>query len=445
MRLNDSTIEALRRGVEGFKDRYHSPSIVISIVHDKQIIFSEGLGYTDVDNKVTATLDSKYPVLSVTKVFTATMLMQLKQRNILSLEDDVKKFVPEFTGSSRPADKSGTTLLQLATHTSGLPRNSQADIYFTKQIDKWLLAGENYLTIEPARKEDFLRSLKFIKKEYPDYQFLSYGDRNYSNLGYSLLGIALERAAKKNFPGYVINNICKPLKMYDTGFDTETLDDTILAKGYYYDDSTKNLIKTPVFKSNSALYAGGMYSTARDLSKFISFQFDETSPDAYKILSPENKAMMQNFRIGWKPSFPFVFHEGAMLGYRSIIAFNPELKIGWVILTNATDFEFSRINEYVSKLLTPLFNKKPDTDLDKFTGSYVLADNSDSIKIYLKNGKLHSSYLQDILPELPLTPSGFNKFKGHGRGNYAIEYDFISESAEIKYLNLGQLMWVKKN
>ena len=81
--LHDSTIKALRMGLEGFKDRFHSPSIVISIVHDKQIIFSEALGYTDVDNKVAATIDSKYPVLSVTKVFTATMLMQLKQRNIL--------------------------------------------------------------------------------------------------------------------------------------------------------------------------------------------------------------------------------------------------------------------------------------------------------------------------------------------------------------------------
>ena len=443
--LHDSTIKALRMGLEGFKDRFHSPSIVISIVHDKQIIFSEALGYTDVDNKVAATIDSKYPVLSVTKVFTATMLMQLKQRNILILEDDVKKFVPEFTGSSSLSSKSGTTLLQLATHTSGLPRNSQADIHFTKQVDKWLLAGENYTTIESAKKETFLTSLKFIKKEYPDYQLLSYGDRHYSNLGYSLLGIALERAAKKDFALYVLNNICKPLKMDNTGFDSEKLDDNILAKGYYYDDSTKNLIKTPVYKSNSALYAGGMYSTARDLSKFISFQFDNKSAETYKILSPENKAMMQSLRIAWKPSFPFVFHEGAMLGYRSLIAFNPELKIGWVILTNATDFEFSRINEYLSKLLTPLFNKKPETDLNKFTGLYVLADSSDRINIYLKNGKLHSTYLHDILPELPLTPTGFNKFKGQGRGNYAIGYDFISnEDAEVKYLNLGQLMWIKE-
>jgi CubicO group peptidase (beta-lactamase class C family) len=142
--LNDSTSKQLRTAVEGFKDRYHSPSIVVLIVHDKKIVFSESLGSIELENKIPAPIDSKYPILSVTKAFTATMFMQLMQRNIVALDDDVKKYVPEFKGNSDLPNKSGTTLFQLATHTSGLPRNSQADIYFTKQVDKWLLAGINY-------------------------------------------------------------------------------------------------------------------------------------------------------------------------------------------------------------------------------------------------------------------------------------------------------------
>jgi len=443
--LNDSTSKQLRIVVEGFRNRYHSPSIVVVIVHDKEIIFSQSQGYIDLENKIPATIDSKYPILSCTKPFTATMFMQLMQRNIVSLEDDVKKYVPEFKGNSDLPGKSGTTLLQLATHTSGLPRNSQADINFTKQVDRWLLVGTNYPTIEAATKKEFLQSLKFIKREYPEYQPLSYGDRHYSNLGYSLLGVALERAAKVDYTDYVINNICKPLKMSNSGFGTESFDKNILAKGYYYNDSVKDFIKTPVFKPNSALYAGGMYSTATDLAKFISFQFENNSADANKVLSEKNRAMMQAFKIAWKPSYPFVLHEGAMLGYRCEIAFNPEIKIGWVILTNTTDFDFSRLNDNISRLILPVYNKKSISDLNKYTGTYQLAGGYDSLKIYLKNDSLYSTYLQDMLFESPLIPSGNNSFKGQGKGSYNIGYEFISnEKSEIKVLNMGQLMWVKE-
>lgn len=442
--LTDSTINELRTGVEGFKNRYHSPSIVVVIVHDKKIIFSEALGYIDIENKIPATVDSKYPILSVTKTFTATMFMQLTERKITTLDDDVKKYVPEYKGNSDLMGKSGTTLFQLATHTSGLPRNSPADIHFAKQVDRWLLAGTTYATIEPATQKEFLRSLKFIQKEYPVYELLSYGDRHYSNLGYSLLGIALERAAKTGYTDYVANNICKPLQMKSTGFDTEKLADNVLAKGYYYNDSSKDFIKTPVFKSNAALYAGGMYSTATDLAKYISFQFDN-SAQANKILSKENRARMQAFKIGWKPSYPFVLHEGAMLGYRCQVAFNPEVKIGWVILTNTTDFEFSRMNEYISRLVLPVYNKKPVTDLNKYTGTYQLAGGYDSLRIYVRTDGLYSTYLREVFVESPLISSGNNKFKSQGKGNYSVGYEFIqNDEGEIIFLNLGQLMWVKQ-
>ena len=140
--------------------------------------------------------------------------------------------------------------------------------------------------------------------------------------------------------------------MENSGFDTELPGKNILSKGYFYNDSSRNFRMMPVFKANSALYAGGMYSTAGDMAKFISFQFNDDA-NSQKILSKKNKAMMQSFRIGWKSSFPFVLHEGSMLGFRCEIVVNPGLKIGWVILTNTTDFDFSRINHVISNLLCP--------------------------------------------------------------------------------------------
>jgi CubicO group peptidase (beta-lactamase class C family) len=442
--LPDSVILRLREAVKGFKDRYHSPSIVVAIVHENKIVFSEAQGYVDIENKIPASINSKYPIMSVTKTFTATMLMQLMQKNLVELHDDVKKYVPEFRGDTDLPGKSGITLFQLATHTSGLPRNTPADIKFTKQIDKWILVGSSDSVLLPASKKEFLQSLQFIRKEYPEYELMSYGDRHYSNLGYSLLGIALERAAKTDFADYILYNICKPLNMNSTGFDTKSLENNLIAKGYYYDEGKKEFLRTPAFKSNSALYAGGMFSTATDLAKYVSFQL-QSSVESNKILSEENRAMMWAFKIGWKPSYPLVFHEGHILGYRSIVTFNSELKFGWVVLTNTNDFEFSRLNEYFNQLLSPVFNKKPLPGLQQYTGIYQLEGGYDRMEIYLRNDSLYSTYLKEIIPEVPLTSTGRNRFKAQGKGNYTVGYEFIQdEKGEIRMLNLGQLKWIKK-
>ncbi len=440
--LPDSTIAQLKVGIAGFKDRYHTPSIVVAIVHGKEIVFSESLGYIDVENKVVATIDSRYPILSVTKTFTATMFMQLVQRNKVKLDEDIKKYLPEYKGDINRVAESGISFLQLATHTSGMPRNTPADVNFAKQIDRWLFNRTHYASLEPASKKELLQSLEYIKKVYPDYQLLNYGDRQYSNLGYSMLGIALERAAKQDYSDYVVNNICKPLQMTSSGIGTENFGSTIVAKGYYFDESLQQFLKTPTFHSNSALYAGGMYSTAKDLAKYISFQFD-TSAAANKILSLKNRRMMQSLRIGWKPSYPIVLHEGGMLGYRCLVAFYPDLETGWVILTNTTDFEFDKMNEYIGKLVSPIY-KNPSPEMAKFVGTYRLQGGFDSLNIYVKDGQLYSTYLEKELPAHPLIANGNNRFKAQAHGSYSIGYNFITKDIDgIKAVVLGQLTWVK--
>jgi hypothetical protein len=125
--------------------------------------------------------------------------------------------------------------------------------------------------------------------------------------------------------------------------------------------------------------------------------------------------------------------------------FNTEMKIGWVILTNTTDFDFSRINEYISRLIVPLYRTRPSQQLEDYTGIYKLDGGYDSLRIYLKNGNLYSSYLEGLIPESPLVPTGDNRFKAQSNGNYNIGYDFLrDEDSKIKAVNMGQLMWAKQ-
>ncbi|SKB38252.1 CubicO group peptidase, beta-lactamase class C family [Parapedobacter luteus] len=291
--LSDSIRAQLSLGVKEFQKRYQSPSIVVAVVHGNDIIFSEALGFTDLENKVPATIDSRYQIQSITKLFTATMFMQLWERGIINLDDDIRKYVPEYT--------SDATFLELATHNSGLPRNAPADIEFAKQVDNWLLTKMEQGPIQSASKKAFITSIKFVTRQYPEYQFLNQGTRRYSNLGYGLLGMGLEKAAETEYEQYILSNICTPLQLYDTGFGTVGSESNPIAKGYFYRGDKEGFIRTPDYYPNSMVYAAGMYSTAADLAKFISAQFDDNSP----VLSGKSRRMMQQLGIGWLRAYLF--------------------------------------------------------------------------------------------------------------------------------------------
>lgn len=431
--LNDSTLAQLKLGVEGFQERYRSPSIALAIVHGDTIIFSYALGYTDLENKIPATVDSKYQIQSITKMFTATMFMQLWERGIINGDDRVSKNVPEFSGDA--------TLFELATHNSGLPRNSPADIGFAQQVDRWLLTKKEEGPIQSSDGGDFISSLAFLGKQYPAYEFLKQDTRHYSNLGYGLLGLALERAAGKNYEAYILSNICAPMRLNDTGFGTIGTTDNPIAKGYCYQNDSAGFVRTPDYHPGSMVPAAGMYSTVSDLARFISAQFD--GYDA--VLTAKGRRMMQQLGIGWMRNYPFILHEGSMLGARAEIVFHPKLRIGWVVLANTTDLSFNRINDYIANLILPNYVEQPIVDLEKYTGTYALDGGYGKLEIYLKDGQLYSTYLQDILPEEGLRFSGGNSLTAKGSDGHDIRYEFITgDGAEITALALNQLLWTKQ-
>jgi CubicO group peptidase (beta-lactamase class C family) len=443
--INDSITLKLKGVIENFKDKTNSASLVVAIVHDNEIVFNESLGYVDLKNKIPATIDSKYPIMSITKTFTATMFMQLVEKGVVRLDDDVKKYVPEFKVKSDFNGTNPTTLLQLATHTSGLQRNSQADFDFTYSCDKWMISGGKDTIKWFPSKNKMLQSLQYVRIEYPPYHYLSPNDRHYSNLGYFLLGTALERASNTEYTKYINENICKPLQMLSTGFLSEQKIKNQIANGYWYNSSINDYVKTPYFEPNSAIYAGGIYSTARDMAKYISFQFQDAPSNSKNVLSIDSRAMMRFFKIAWRPSYPLVTHEGSILGYNSIIAFNPEIKVGWIILTNTNDIKLSKLSSQIKDIITPIYNNKITNDLSKYVGTYNLLGGYGSLRIYLQNDSLYSTYLQDLLPNKPMIREGENVFRVDASNNYSLYYEFVpGKDSNIKAINMGQFAWYKE-
>lgn len=434
--LPDSIAAQLKYNTDGFMQRYHAPGIAVVFIHDQDIVFSYAAGSIDLENKTPATVDALFPVMSVTKVFTATMFMQLYERKLVRLDDAVRKYLPTY----KPA---GTTLLQLATHTAGLPRNAPADLEMMEQVETWMSRDSAGPAIAAATTPALLQSLATIRLEYPAYAFVSYTDRHYSNLGYEMLGLALEHAAGKSYNAYVLANICAPLGMRHTGFLGQHAVPG-LAQGYRYNEDKQRFIKAPAFIPNSAMSAGGLYSTARDMAKFLSFQFRQDAAAA-KILSVDNRAMMAAFRIAWKPDYPIVRHEGAIFGYRSQIAYNPLLKTGWVILTNGNDFEFGKINQVFNQLLANAYPGPSPLSPAALVGTYSLPGNVQSLQITLKDGQLFSTYLQTLTGNAPLQPSGRDHYEVHTGNRTAIGYEFLRDAPSGNILlNLDQLLWTKQ-
>ena len=146
--ISDSIVDKLKESIHDFRSVINSPSVVVAIVHKAEIIFEYAVGYSDLAKEIPASVETKYPIMSVTKTFTATMYMRLFEKGFVNLYDDIRKYIPEYNVISDMHDHHKTTLFQLATHTSGLPRNSPVDIEYFSAEDRWFLGGGkgfNYL------------------------------------------------------------------------------------------------------------------------------------------------------------------------------------------------------------------------------------------------------------------------------------------------------------
>jgi CubicO group peptidase (beta-lactamase class C family) len=99
-------------------------SISLAVIHDQDLIFCNAFGYADIEKKIQATKETICPIASVTKVFTATMLMQLCEQNIVKLEMPIKELVSEYQVANPYPGTQDATLRLLASHTSGLPQDA---------------------------------------------------------------------------------------------------------------------------------------------------------------------------------------------------------------------------------------------------------------------------------------------------------------------------------
>ncbi|GAA4734903.1 serine hydrolase [Flavisolibacter ginsenosidimutans] len=213
----------------------------ILVCKNGKIVFEKGYGYQDIQSKVNNTANTVFQVGSMTKQFTATVILKLAELKKPSLDNKISVYFPQL---KRGAEISIKNLL---THTSGLAEIFR-DTLFLKENKQRPITREKLLSF-------------FINK--PLY-FTPGTQYAYCNSGYVLLGLIIEKVSGKTYEQNVRDYILSPLKMTHSGFDFASLKSGQKATGYTRFSKTKNTSTLP-WDSTATYSAGSLYSTAGDL------------------------------------------------------------------------------------------------------------------------------------------------------------------------------------
>jgi len=314
--------------------------------------------------------DTIFEIGSVTKVFTSLLLADAVNRGEVALDDPVSKFLPANVKVPERGGKK-ITLLDLATHTSGLP--STPNNLVPKD------PSNLYADYTVGQLYDFLSSYTLTRDIGSQYE--------YSNLGVGLLGIALARRAGMDYEALVKSRITGPLGMKDTTITLSSEQKERLAPGHNAEGRRVPNWDLPAFAG-----AGALRSTANDLLIFLSANLDlrksPRPPAMAAMLKPRRPTSIPATQVAlaWhittSPGSEIVWHNGGTGGYRSYIGFDPKRRVGVVVLANMfTDTGVDDIGRHLLDASIPLAappkqHKEIALDavqLEPLTGRYELA------------------------------------------------------------------------
>jgi len=324
-----SAIDLLEAWIEGQRVARELPGVSMGIVHDQTLIWACGFGWADVERREPATADTLYRIGSITKLFTATALLILRDEGKLHLDDPLTAHLPWF--QMRAAADAGTiTIRHLLTHTSGLPREG-AFPYFTDsrfptidEIRARLPAQERPLPVETRWK--------------------------YSNLGATLAGEVVTAVAAEPYVDFVRRRILAPLGMTATLVATPEPGHPRLATGF-----ARRLLGSapaPFNDLRGLTAAGNMTTSVADLARFAMLQLRGGPAGGAQILAGRTLAEMHrvhwlepDWQAGWGLGFrvlrvrgkTLVGHGGSVRGFRSNLQICPADKLAVIAFVNSDD------------------------------------------------------------------------------------------------------------
>ncbi|MFP2960732.1 serine hydrolase [Myxococcus sp. 1LA] len=306
------------RYISGFHQKGMFNGTVL-VANERGILLKKGYGSANLEWKVPNAPDTKFRIGSITKSFTATVILQLAAEGKLQLDDPITRHLPDY----RKDTGDRVTITHLLNHTSGISS-------YTSKPDIMKDIG----SIDSVAA--------FVKKACSgDLEFEPGTKYAYNNSGYYLLGAIIEQLTGQTYAEAVQARILGPLGMKDTGYDVSA---TILPKrASGYAQTPGGIVNAAYLNMELPYAAGSLYSTVEDLYRWDrAFYGDTLMPAALKqkMLTPG----LEHYGFGWviapmqlhdgKTKLPGIFHSGGINGFASLLVRVPERKEVVILLDN---------------------------------------------------------------------------------------------------------------
>jgi CubicO group peptidase (beta-lactamase class C family) len=330
----------------------------VAVVKKGEIIYTNSFGLKDIETKSPLSDSDIFRIASISKSFSATSIMQLREAGKLSLDDDFSDLVGFKIRNPKFPEKV-ITLRMIMSHTSSI-NDSQG--YFTLDA------------INPSKNPDWAKC-------YSDY---APGEGyKYCNLNYNMVGTVIEKLSGERFDNYVKNHILNPLGLYG-GYNIDSLDAGRFATLHEYIPETKTFkpspaaynprreeirnytmgYTTPIFSPT-----GGMKISAIDLAKYMSMHMNMGKYNGKKIMSKKSAKIMQTkiadeegYALALTnlddliPGKMMVGHTGSAYGLYSAMFFHPKEKFGIVVITNGCNPNYTNgINDVLRAGVNSLY------------------------------------------------------------------------------------------
>ncbi|OIQ30444.1 MAG: hypothetical protein BM564_03500 [Bacteroidetes bacterium MedPE-SWsnd-G2] len=410
-------------GIQGF-----SPGFTVGIVHEDNLLYHGYRGYMNLEYNLPFNDSTVISLASVTKQFTSACIAILEKRGKLSIEDDVRTYIPELKDYG-----SIIKIKHLLNHTSGIRNHNvllnlmgfdyNHEGYTNKSIQKLMFQQEG-VNNKPGEK------------------------MLYSNTNYVLLALIIERVSNESLPEFAKSNLFEPLQMNST-FYKSNLNAIIKNRSYpyYYHNGSHYQRKS----LTHCIGAGGIKTTIRDMEKWAQVYLDNTHKLHYLgLFTTQTETLNNNEQMTHgKGMFTSNYnglktynHNGRDIGMRSQFLIIPDLNLAIFVYSNtdeinAVDLSYSLLNLWIPEQSKSEVPKNAQTfsskNLIKFTGDFQELNSDLRMKMFVENDTLKalSSFGRNPIPLIRESKTSFSR-----KNNPSVKYEYILHNQTAELLNV---------
>lgn len=406
----------------------NSSGLSIGIVENGTLIYAKGIGLASVEKNIKNDTKTAFSIASIAKQFTASCIWFLMQEKKLSLEDDIRKYLPEMPNYGTPIK-----IKHLLNHTSGI-RNYHT-IMDLQGFDYDSEYYNNVTVLQLASNQKGLNNK-------PGEKVL------YSNTNYNLLTLIIERVSGKNLNEFAKDKLFLPLQMNSSCFkisSSQIIENK--AEGYQFTDG-KYISNT---SSQESYGAGSMASTVEDVLKWIAVLNGTNSElkslskfliHCEKLENGEKAKYARGVMVDKYKGFQTISHSGFGWGGQSQLITVPEKNIGIIIMTNLesinpTPISYQILDVFINEKTIEKSNTKKlyqNENFNTFIGQYKEMNSAMKMEIFVENDTLKAKGSQ---AKKGIGLLAFEKSKFHRMNNESVTYDFTKNKNHVLIISFG--------